>query len=422
MAHPQPDPQRFDGWRVVLACAAAQAFGVGMVSIYGFVATPVIAEFGASDAQMGFAMSITILSMSAVAPLLGPLLDRGPIRRIMLCGVAIMVTAVWALAQGTQLWHLGLGLAVCSVGFALYGPMPVQVLLVNWFVARRGSAIAVAGIGFSVAGLALPLGAAWLVASLGWRTAVGTIATVAALIVAPLIAAFVVNRPEERGQRPDGPAAVGASEGDARASVVDHSAGEIARDPNFWLIGIGTGIAHSVPVTTIFLVRHMQSFGVEPERAALVFVVMGVFGILGKLASGNLADRMDERWVTIGVLAIYLAGWLAMATGSSLTVMLVAAVPMGFGAGGLVPMPPLLNGACFGRAVVGKVMGMQAALGLPFLIAAAPMVGYVRDRTGNFVSPFLGLAVALVVASAVLFFVRLPKRSAQPARSPQLSE
>lgn len=417
MAHPEPqisDLRRFDGWRVVLACGAAQAFGVGMVSIYGFVASPIIAEFDASDAQLGFAMSITILSMAAVSPLIGPLLDRGPIKRIMLSGVAIMLVAAWALTQGTQLWHLGVGLAVCSIGFALYGPMPVQVLLINWFVLRRGAAIAAAGVGFSVAGLILPIGAAWLVGSFGWRGAVSTIASVAALIVAPMLVAFVVNRPEDRGQHPDGPAAQ-SSHGDARASRVDHSTGEIARDPNFWLIGIGTGIAQSVPVSTLFLVRHMQGFGIEAERVALVFVLMSLFGILGKLASGNLADRMDERWVTLGVLGIYLVGWVAMAKGSSLSVMLLAAVPMGLGAGGFVPMPPLLNGACFGRAVVGKVMGMQAALGLPFLISAAPLVGYVRDRTGDFVSAFLGLSVALVVACAILAFIRLPDGTARPS-------
>lgn len=402
-------PERFDGWRIVFACGLAQALGVGMVSVYGFVVGPIIAEFGASDAQMGLTMSITILSMALLGPIIGPLLDHGPIKRMMLLGVAIMCASVWALAQGTQLWHLGLGLAACSIGFALYGPMPVQVLLVNWFVRRRGSALAYAGIGFSVAGLALPMAAAWGVGQFGWRVAIVSIATAAAVIVTPAIAAFVVNRPEDCGQIPDGK--LSAEPDDVRSSVVDYSAGELVRDRNFWLIGLGTAIAHSVPVTTMFLVRHMEGLGIEPKRGALVFVVMGIFGILGKLTSGNLADRLDERWVTIGVLGVYLVGWLTMALGASLPIMLLAAVPMGFGAGGLVPMPPLLIGACFGRAVVGKVMGMQAAIGLPFLVSAAPMVGFMRDQTGDYVAAFLILAVALVIACAILAFIRLPQRN-----------
>jgi MFS family permease len=404
------DPPRFDGWRIVFACAAAQALGAGLIAIYGFVLTPIIDEFGASDAQMGLAMSITILSMAVVAPFLGPLLDRASIKRIMLTGVAIMLASAWAIAQGTELWHLGLALSVCSVGIALYGPMPVQVLLINWFVARRGSALAFAGLGYSLAGLVLPIAAAWLVGAFGWRNAVTSLATLAALIVAPAIALCVSNRPEEKGQHPDGGVALESSAGAGRASEVAHSATEILRDPNFWLIGIGMGIAHAVPISSLFLVRHMEGFGIEPKSAALVFVAMGTFGMVGKLASGNLADRFDERWVSVAVFVIYFVGWIMMAKATTLSVMILSAVPIGLGAGGMVPMAPLLVGACFGRAVVGKVIGMQAALGLPFLLSTAPLVGFVRDRTGSYVSAFLGLAAGLVIASAILAFVRLPKR------------
>jgi cyanate permease len=77
----------------------------------------------------------------------------------------------------------------------------------------------------------------------------------------------------------------------------------------------------------------------------------------------------------------------------------------------MVPMAPLLIGACFGRAVVGKVAGMQAGLGLPFLLAAAPLVGAVRDETGEYFYAFVGLAGLLLFAASLIALTRVPKRA-----------
>ena len=87
-------PERFHGWRIVAICMVAQAFGLGLISSYGVLARSLAADFEISMTQVSLGMSIFILTSGAIAPVLGPALDRGPIRAIMLTGVGAMFTGM----------------------------------------------------------------------------------------------------------------------------------------------------------------------------------------------------------------------------------------------------------------------------------------------------------------------------------------
>ena len=76
---------------------------------------------------------------------------------------------------------------------------------------------------------------------------------------------------------------------------------------------------------------------------------------------------------------------------------------------GFLPLPAVFQGRCFGRDAIGRVSGLHALIGLPFLMATAPLVGLAEVYTGSFAAGFLGLATALLVASGVLACVRLPR-------------
>jgi cyanate permease len=181
------------------------------------------------------------------------------------------------------------------------------------------------------------------------------------------------------------------------------------RDARFWTIGAGASLALSVSVASLFLVRHLEKLGIERTDAALVPSLMAAFGIVGKLSSGWLIDRVDARAVVTGALWVHALGWATVATHTTHAALLAAAAPLGLGGGGFLPLPAVLQGRCFGRDAMGRVSGLHALIGLPFLLATAPLVGLAEVRTGSFGGPFLGLAGALLVASAMLASVRPPR-------------
>jgi hypothetical protein len=78
----------FDGWRIVALAAVCQALGFGLLSGYGFLVAPLAAEFGATTTHLGFGFSISVLFTALTGPALGRFLDTGPLKPIMLGGVA----------------------------------------------------------------------------------------------------------------------------------------------------------------------------------------------------------------------------------------------------------------------------------------------------------------------------------------------
>ena len=402
---------RFDGTRMILLAGLLQATTTPLLGAYGLVQTPLIQEFSADAAQLGIGMSLAILAMALAGALLGRVFDRGPLRAVMLAGVALMFTAMFALTRGSALWQLALCLPFAALGMTMYGMFPAQVILVNWFVERRGTALGRAAVGASIGALIVPVAMAWLVEAFGWRGALVALAAGAAVVAAPAIALFVVRRPEDVGQTPDGlPATAEPRAAEALPASPASPLRGWMRDPSFWAIGMGAGLALSVSVATLFLVRHLEKLGIERTDAALVPSLMAVCGILGKLVSGWAIDRIDARVVTGVALWIHALGWTLVATQTSHAAFLAAAVPLGLGGGGFLPLPAVLQGRCFGRDAIGRVSGLHALIGLPFLLATAPLVGLAEVQSGSFAGPFLGLAGVLLVASTVLACVRPPRR------------
>ncbi|MCH2173939.1 MFS transporter [Myxococcota bacterium] len=412
------DPQAttFHGWRVVLLGLLANAFGTGLIGAYSFMVSPLIEEFGATPGQLGLGMSIVIFSMAVLGPILGPLFDRGLLRITMLLGVALMLSGLLLLSRGSELWQLAICLVIASMGMSMYGFLPTQVMIVNWFIRKRGTALAIAAAGTSLAGFVIPPTTAWLIETSGWRDAIVWLAVGAAVIAAPVISTFAVRRPEDVGQHPDGdPSSTALSENESLASATPLRT--LMQEPNFWLIGVGIALALCVPVASgVFIVRHLEEIGIPRTQAALILPVMAVCSLLGKLCVGFLADRSDRRLLAVATLVSHVVGLCILATGSSLETMFAAAIPLGLGGGGFMPIPGILQGACFGRLVIGRVSGFHSFIGLPFLLVAAPLVGVAASATGSFMMPFLVMGAIQLAAAGLLSFIRIPK--VEPSTAP----
>ena len=246
----------------------------------------------------------------------------------------------------------------------------------------------------------------------GWRHAVETFALTACLIAIPIVVFVIVPRPSDVGQHPDGdPSSAAPVDADMAFDLP-----ALLRDRNFWLTGFGHAIGMAVPIASLFLVRHMESFGVGLERASLVFIAMGAGGLVGKLVAGQLADRIGARPVALGAMSSLFLGWALLSQTASFTGVMVAGPFAGFGAGAMIPMHGMLIGACFDRNQVGRIFGLHAPLGLPFLLSISPLVGWLRDRTGSFEASFVMLSCLCLVSFVLLAGIRIPRTRSQLAQ------
>ncbi|MFI5319612.1 MAG: MFS transporter [Myxococcota bacterium] len=410
----------FHGWRIVALGAALIWLGPGLLECYGFLAKPLAAEFGLSAEAFGVGIAALILPLVIAGPAIGWLLDRGPLRPVLLGAVALAGCGLGIVASAHNVGVLALGAAIAALGLGTYGQIGPNVMVAGWFVRMRSRALAATSLGTSCAGVTIPLLTPLLIAHFGWRGMLLTFAGAVVLLLGPAIAWLAVKRPAEIGQAQDGDDA-GALEpvGDvAPAERRATSLAEVLRDRNFWLLGGSLAIAVSVSLGGIHLVHHMQNVGLSSAQAGYVASLMSGGALLGRLGTGWLHDRYPKQLVAALVFALSGVGWIGVAYARDLGAFLALALPAGLAAGGFGVSGPVLQAACFGPSVLGRVMGLHGVLGLPLLLATPVLVGRSGDALGSFTAVFVALGVAMGAAAGAMLLVRAPHAIAVRAPAP----
>lgn len=276
-------------------------------SLPGLLIDPLNQDFGWSRGTIGAAVSVNLALYGLTAPFAAALMDRFGIRKVVAValtvialgsGLTVWMTAAWQLML---CWGLLVGLGSGSMALAF-----AATVTNRWFTERRGL---VTGIltAASASGqlIFLPL-LSWIVEKHGWRPAAVTVA-LAALAVVPFVWLLLRDHPADVGVKPYGatefvpkPApAVGAAR---RAVTVLSSA---SRTGTFWLLA-GTfaicGASTNGLIQTHF-VPAAHDHGMPITAAASLLAVIGVFDVVGTIASGWFTDRFEPR----RLLAVYYA-------------------------------------------------------------------------------------------------------------------
>jgi predicted MFS family arabinose efflux permease len=259
-----------------------------------------------------------------------------------------------------------------------------------------------------------------LAVSSGWRTASLVIA-IAALAVVPVVLLVVRDRPEDVGTTaygadpdapPAAPARVGGTVG--RALSVLRSA---ARTKTFWLLAVGFAICGATTnglVSTHF-VPAAHDHGMPQTTAASLLALVGLFDVVGTIASGWLTDRVDPRillgvyYALRGVSLAFLPQLLSNSVQPSMWAFIIF-----YGLDWVATVPPTVA-LCvreFGESgpiVFGWVFAFHQ-LGAGFAAFAA---GAVRDHFGDYaLAWYVAAGLAVIASIASISVTRSGKREA----------
>ncbi|GAA2458554.1 MFS transporter [Streptomyces lavendulocolor] len=310
-AAPGPPPARpprvHRAWSVAAVTFVTIIGAAAFVSLPGLLIEPLHGEFGWSRGTIGFAVSVNLALYGLTAPFAAALMDRFGIRRVVALALTVVATGSLLTVWMTAAWQLvlywgvlvGLGGGSMALAFA-------ATVTNRWFTARRGLVTGIlTAAGASGQLVFLPL-LSWLVTHHGWRPAAVTVA-LSALAVVPLVWLLLRDHPADVGLRPYGaddfvpkPAPV---PGAARRTL--SVLATAARTGPFWLLA-GTfaicGASTNGLVKTHF-VPAAHDHGMPMTAAASLLAVIGVFDVVGTIASGWFTDRFEAR----RLLAVYYA-------------------------------------------------------------------------------------------------------------------
>lgn len=415
---------------VVLAALVAAA---GFRSSTGALLEPLESEFGWSRATTSGAVTANLVIYGLTAPFAAALMERFGIRRVVAAslvlvalgsGLTTVMTAAWQL---WLLWGVAIGIGTGAMALVLGA-----IVANRWFVeARRGL---VTGI-FSAAGAAGQLvflpGIAALATGPGWRWA-ALVVTVAAVLLVPLVLLVVRDRPSDLGLQPYGAdgtdptvaqPAGGAATGAARLAV--RTLRESVRSRTFWIL-FGTfwicGWSTNGLIGTHFIPA-AHDHGMPETTAAGLLALIGIFDLVGTIASGWLTDKVDPRLLLCGyygfrgLALLFVPALLGPDIHPNLFVFIVF-----YGLDWVATVPPTIA-LCrrhFGVARSGVVFGWVFASHMVGAGVAASYAGWVRTSTGDYFTAWLTAGgLCLFAALACLAISRSPERGPWNAHGEQ---
>jgi sugar phosphate permease len=398
------------GWAIVAVVFCVALTTAGCMGISGALIVPLTKEFGWSTEQISGALALRIVLFGLMAPFTAALIDKYGFRRVVLVALALIEIGLVGALVMTRLWHLMLFWGVIvGFGTGLTAMVLGAIVATRWFSARRGLAVGILSASSASGQLVLLPLAAWLAERYGWRLALAP-PILALLLVAVLVALFVVDRPEDVGLKPfgdrgDAPAHVAPAAAFSRAFEILF---ESTRSGAFWVLA-GTffvcGLSTNGLVQTHFI-SLCGDYGLPPVAAASTLAAMGAFDFIGTIASGWLSDRFDNR----ALLSMYygLRGLsLLYLPNSAFSVYGLSLFAVFYGLDWIATVPPTvrLAAAHFGRERAGVVYGWVFASHMIGAAVAAWAGGFSRSTFETYLPAFYGAGVACLIAAAAVWLI-----------------
>jgi MFS family permease len=416
---------------VALLCAA------GFRAAPGVLMVPLQEEFGWSRGLVSLAVGVNLVLFGLTAPFAAALMERFGVRAVVSVallliavgsGLSVWVTSAWQLVL---LWGVLIGLGTGSMALVF-----AATIANRWFVQRRGLVMGVLTAASATGQLVFLPVVAWVTGWSGWRAA-SLVVAAAALAVIPLVILRLRNSPEELGVAPygapaelwAGPAvdnpgprlpgsatlpvargpAPGASGGSPRGAGPARRAVDIlawaARTRTFWALAVGFAIcgASTNGLIATHFIPSAHDHGMPETTAAGLLAVVGIFDIVGTVASGWLTDKVNPRLLLAAYYGLRGAGLLMLPglLSDSLHPSMIAFVVV-YGLDWVATVPPTaaLCREAFGEAgsvVFGWVFAAHQ-IGAAIVSVGA---GVIRDTTGQYTLAWVGAACLCLVAAFV---------------------
>ncbi len=261
---------------------------------------PLEEAFGWSRATVSAAISINVLIYGLVSPFAAALMERFGIKKV----VMIALTVVGSGAFGTMFinspWQLiALWGVVVGTGTGSMALVFAASIANRWFIARKGLVLGALTAAAATGQLIFLPGLSWLATHHGWKTVSLTIAS-AAWVMVPIIAILLKESPSKIGARPYGAPDDFAEPIHIKRNAAKEALGAL-RDASklrdFWYLTgsfFVCGLSTSGLVGTHFIAA-AHDHGMSEVTAAGLLALVGVFDVIGTLASGWLTDKVDPR-------------------------------------------------------------------------------------------------------------------------------
>lgn len=384
---------------VVRLIASLSLMTIGGSAMFAsvIVLAPVAQEFGTGRGAASLPYALFMVGFGIGGVVMGRLADRFGIVVPAIIGSLCLPTGLYVASLATTITQFGLALGVlCGFLGASFIFAPLVADVSHWFTARRGLAVGIAISGSYVAGAVWPTVLQHFVDADGWRETYVWLALFTLCTMLPLCA-LLYRRP----------AIEPAGGGNAEIRPLQHRS--LAMPPNLLqcllcVAGVGCCVAMAMP--QVHIVPYVLDRGFAAARGAEMLALMLGFGIVSRVMSGWLSDRIGGlRTLLVGSLlqALVLAVFLAA---DSLITLYATSIAFGLVQGGIVPSYAMIVRTFFPASQAGWRIGTTFLFTISGMALGGFLAGAIYDATGSYTWSYINAiafnAMNLIIAGSLL--------------------
>jgi len=375
------------GFALTFASSFGQTF---FISVF---AGDIRAEFGLSHGQWGGLYALATTASAAVMVFAGSITDRFRVRWIAPTLFVALGLAALSMSQVSAVWALGATLFTLRLlGQGMMGHT-AMVAMGRWFVATRGRAVSIAGLGVALGEAALPVLFVALLGFYDWRF-LWAGAGIALILVAPVLMGLLK---QERT-----PQSFGTDAGSFGLGGRMWTRRDVLRHPVFWAM-VPTILGPAAWNTAFFFhqVHVADVKGWSHLTLVTLFPAFTLTAVGSMVLAGYLVDRIGSPRLAKLYLLPFALGYLIIASTQSPAAMALGMVLMGLSAGFHATLMTTLWAELYGTANLGAIRAMLGAVMVLGTAIGPGVTGVLIDYGLTFPQQGFGVATYFIAAAAL---------------------
>jgi sugar phosphate permease len=348
----------------------------------------------------------------------GPKLDKLGARWILVGSFAVLSASFFLMSWIQNLWEFYTLQIMGRMVQTGVMSLAINTIVPKWFVAKRGRAVALAGMGNKVGHTFLPWISQRFVGLWGWRPAYSSLGAMVLLASMAPAALFLRRRPEDMGLLPDGAEPGGDNdlqkegtpgEGSLRREQeVSYGARQVLGMPSFYfLTGSFSMFFFINPSISLHAIPYLTDQGISIDTAVAVVMVWSATGVIGSVGSGFLAERMDPRKIMAVQYLLVGAGYYFLLNVSTTSMAFAWGAYYGMVQSGIFTLQNIIVANYYGRENLGAIRGVMWPVQALFNAVGPLAAALIFDFTGAYVIIF-NIFVVIAFTAAVLVFMAQP--------------
>lgn len=404
-----PAHRRHYGFVILACCCLIMGVNVGLsFSCAGIMYEPVCSSIGVKVGEFGMYMSLMYVASSLLLPWAGRMIEKHSARWLLTGSSALMGVAFLAMALFNNVWEFyGAGIVLgVSVAFLLYLSFPV--LINRWFSTRVGLLMGVCAAASGVGGVLFNPLAGYIITNFGWRYTYGVYAAIVLVIVTPVLALLLRDRPSDMGLEPyrgTSPKQPQATESAKPVPAADVAYKDALRMPALYMIVAFSFLMMAISTLNLYVPTFTMSldFGIEEASLAAASVMVGV--TLGKLVLGYINDRSCVAGVLVTTLSGALGLLLMLAGSFGFWLVCLGGFLFGWAYAGVMVQTAMLTRTVFGSRDYARIYAIVSiALAAGGAIASGAW-GWIVEATSC--STVFVIGIVLLIVSTVTGLIPL---------------